>query len=295
MTLYRSDKSSSLIEQQQHQSSKATSKFNSFWSGIWNSVIVGGNKRTPIIPSCIINNLEIDDNESDHGYCSIPRTSVSSLPRTQCSASTSSSSGIVSDISQVESKQSAGEVINKFKSECDYFLNQLQQAVDVYVRPSMVSNILTINECFNLYQNIEKLVPVTRFMTNVLFSSNQSCLPNADMLKIVFDSFKTYLLGLPNAINLLSELTSQNEQFVEFLDNVSHHNSFKILDLLFMPLNFVKLMVEFLRGVQKIVDSESQNQNDANEQRFKLIIADLYECNFNRLRVNNLMLIIFYN
>jgi hypothetical protein len=34
----------------------------------------------------------------------------------------------------------------------------------------------------------------------------------------VFDSFKTYLLGLPNAIALLGELTSSNLTFVQFID-----------------------------------------------------------------------------
>jgi hypothetical protein len=139
------------------------------------------------------------DESIDYGYCSIPRTN--SIPNTKSLASDFGSSSAASSSSSiaVDSIKPAAavattarrhHVVVKFKSECDYFLAQIQQAIDVYVRPSIVLNILSISECLALYQNIEKLIPVTRFMQNVLCNSLEDCgdnLPNSDL---VSDRFK---------------------------------------------------------------------------------------------------------
>lgn len=37
-------------------------------------------------------------------------------------------------------------------------------------------------------------------------------------MKIAFDAFKTYLVGLPNAIKLLDNLAMKNEKFALFLE-----------------------------------------------------------------------------
>jgi hypothetical protein len=37
-------------------------------------------------------------------------------------------------------------------------------------------------------------------------------------MKIAFDAFKTYLVGLPNAIALLDSLTMKNDKFALFLE-----------------------------------------------------------------------------
>jgi hypothetical protein len=50
------------------------------------------------------------------------------------------------------------------------------------------------------------------------FDSSSNSFLNVESLQIVFSSFKTYLSGLPNAVDFLGYLTSQNNEFILFLE-----------------------------------------------------------------------------
>ena len=108
------------------------------------------------------------------------------------------------------------------KSNIESYLNDLQNAIQIYVRPCIVLEILSVHQSLDLYQNVEKLIPVTKFMLNVISTSCQNdkspVLPNAESINIVFDSYITYLNGLPKAIHMLSELTRSNQKFISFLE-----------------------------------------------------------------------------
>lgn len=136
---------------------------------------------------------------SDCGYYSIP---------------TSSKTSTISSVADLE----YSNPIN-FKTEIESFLSQIQQAIDTYVRPCMMLNVLAIEESLVLFQNIEKLIPVTKFLDNIINSTDNGS-GWYSSLKIVFDAFKVYLTGISNAINLLEELTLSNKKFINFI-NVS--------------------------------------------------------------------------
>lgn len=151
-----------------------------------------------------------EDTDIDHGYASIP-SSIQQSTTTSYSSLRSLKETHTHDIVTCT---------NSFKTEMENFLIDIQNGIEVYVRPSIVLNILSKEQCLDLYQNVEKLIPVTKFMLNIInsFDSNPSNFPNAESLKIVFASFKTYLCGMPNAVDLLGYLSCQNNNFILFLE-----------------------------------------------------------------------------
>ena len=64
------------------------------------------------------------------------------------------------------------------------FLSNMQHVIDTYVRPSAMLNVLSVEESLDLFQNIEKLVPVTRFVLNMVnsYEQNPSKLLNAELV-----------------------------------------------------------------------------------------------------------------
>ncbi|CAF1043896.1 unnamed protein product [Brachionus calyciflorus] len=165
------------------------------------------------------------------GYYSIPRTN------TATASSVSSTSDLGSNVD--------------FKEEINEFLSQIQQAIENYVRPSIMFKVLTIDESLILFQNVEKLIPVTKFLDNLINSIETNSNYNTS-LKIVFDAFKVYLNGLPQAVNLLEDLTISNDKFVKFIDNIGEVCSFKIMDFLFMPLKFIQSVIDYLKQFETI-------------------------------------------
>ena len=178
------------------------------------------------------------DNETvDYGYFSIPRTETNTKSFTSCSYSS-----LETAFSSGSSKHEQGEShLDDIKAQIESFLGNMQLLIDSYVRPSVMFKVLSVQQALDLYQNVEKLIPVTKFMLNIVNShqSNPNKLPNAELVRInfleinlffvlifvfyvkltlVFDSFKTYLNGLPNAIELLGELSTHYDKFIMFLE-----------------------------------------------------------------------------
>lgn len=198
------------------------------------------------------NYVDVDDLKRDHydlttdyGYFSIPATDserntltskINSTDKNEngcddenddlfqsLSYTTSSSISDFTDsfLSSNKKKDNHDKNNDLIKYKIEDFLYELQDAIQTYVRPCIVLKILSIQQCLDLYQNVEKLIPVSKFMLNIIGSLDQISLPNAESVNIVFESYKTYLDGLPKAICLLSELTKNNKMFISFL-NVSY-------------------------------------------------------------------------
>lgn len=96
---------------------------------------------------------KLDDDTIDYGYESIP-TSIRS-EKTSCSSlsslfsiSTNANAAITSDFIQLT---------NDIKNEMSTFLADIQTGVEIYVRPSVIFNIISKEECLKLYQNVEKV------------------------------------------------------------------------------------------------------------------------------------------
>ncbi len=64
-------------------------------------------------------------------------------------------------------------------------------------------------------------------------------------LKIVFETFETYLYGLPNAIKLLQDLLMYHEEFYLFLNALNESCKIVLFDFIFLPFKFIKLICSF--------------------------------------------------
>jgi hypothetical protein len=106
---------------------------------------------------------------------------LSSLPSSVISSSSSSS------LSLDELNQQAID-LDSIKFEIENFLNNMQLVIDVYVRPSAMLKILSVEQSLLLFQNIEKLVPVTRFILNMVnsYEQNTDKLPNAELVSLIY-------------------------------------------------------------------------------------------------------------
>jgi len=198
----------------------------------------------------------------DHGYTSDPNCVTKQTSSSSLSTSSSKSSGFC-DTEVHEQDQVKDDAINPFKAYLEAFIVNLQSGIEAYVRPSLVLNVLSQSECFVLYQNVEKLVPIAKFLLNIISQFESLSLVNVDSLNIVFTAFKTYLGGLTDAMDLLGRLTSQNDSFMLFLDSSS---AMPIVDFIFMPFSFVCRLVEFFEVA-----------NDGNK-KLSASIERLYEC-----------------
>ena len=86
------------------------------------------------------------DETIDHGYASIPTSVKSSVSSLSSISITNHSNN--NDLIQLSSN---------IKNEMSNFLLNIQNGIDVYVRPAIVLNIISKEECLQLYQNVEKV------------------------------------------------------------------------------------------------------------------------------------------
>lgn len=206
----------------------------------------------------------------DYGYHSIPRASSceSQISAKQSYSSLSTSSSKSSGFCEEETHTPCKDVISSFKADLENFIREIQCGIETYVRPSVVFNILSQLESFDLYQNVEKLIPVAKFLLNIIGQlDNNPCALNVDSMNLVLTTFKTYLSGLAKSIQFLHQLSTENDEFILFLEKLNDiHRSLPIFDFVFMPFNFVCSLIEFLEEVS----------NDDN--KLKSSVNELYVC-----------------
>ena len=143
----------------------------------------------------------------DYGYHSIPQES-------QLDSQTSL------DLSFDESIKAASTAFynnneqNNIEESVELFINKIQSLIEIYIRPLIALNILNKSEYLILFQNMEKLVPVTKYLLQNIIQNNDY---TNSSLKTVFETYETYLCGLPDAIKLLKDLLVYHEEFYLFL------------------------------------------------------------------------------
>ena len=162
----------------------------------FDSISSSNNQR--IVEEPFVSNMNCDnDNETvDYGYFSIPRTetnknSVNTKSLTSCSYS-SLDTACSFESNKKEANLSAHEqddgYLHDIRAQIEAFLGNMQSLIDSYVRPSVMFKVLSVQQALDLYQNVEKLIPVTKFMLNIVnsYQSNPNKLPNAELVKIIF-------------------------------------------------------------------------------------------------------------
>ena len=154
------------------------------------------------IIECVVTDNKTNETE-DYGYHSIPRES-------QLDSQTS----LTTSFEEINENDESIELTSQIsiQASVELFINKLQSLIEVYIRPLIALNILSKKEYLILFQNMEKLVPVSKYFYNVVVSNDYN-----SSLKIVFETFETYLCGLPNAIKLLQDLLVCHEEFYRFL------------------------------------------------------------------------------
>ena len=206
----------------------------------------------------------------DYGYYSIPRANSckSHISSTKQYTSLSSSSSKSSGFCEEETYIPCADAVSSFKADLENFIREIQCGIETYVRPSVALNILSQQESFDLYQNVEKLIPVAKFLLNIIGQIDSSSGAfNADSLNIILTAFKTYLSGLARSIEFLHHLTTENDEFILFLEKLNDiQRSLPIFDFIFMPFNFVCRLIEFLEEVSN------------EDNKIKSCVNELYEC-----------------
>jgi hypothetical protein len=161
------------------------------------------------------------DNKSndteDYGYHSIPQES-------QLDSQTSLVLSFDESIEAVSTAFYNNNEQTSIEESVELFINKLQSLIEVYIRPLIALNILNKHEYLVLFQNMEKLVPVTKYLLQNVIQNNDY---NNSSLKTVFETYETYLCGLPNAIKLLQNLLVYHEEFYLFLKVCFSNNNFK--------------------------------------------------------------------
>jgi hypothetical protein len=232
----------------------------------------------------------------DCGYYSIPTTDVSLHNRnlsmndddnndSLCGYSSSS----MSSLSSLDQYQTIDftSFVDLVQQDIEEFLFKMQDSIEIYVRPLINSNIVSRQECLFLYQNIEKLIPVTKYLLNMFTSlktlktdrTSSSFNTNSnDMLNIVFDTFKIYLNGLSKALLLLDSLTRRNDYFISFIEKLNGERDdetcFKIFDFLFLPMDFAQVMLSHMIRLRTFVPQS---------QKAAAIVNELKACKFLKL------------
>jgi hypothetical protein len=163
----------------------------------FDSISTSNNQK--IVEEPFVSNMNCDnDNETvDYGYFSIPRTetnknSVNTKSFTSCSYS-SLDTACSFESNKKEANLSAHEqeecdgYLDDIRAQIEAFLGNMQSLIDSYVRPSVMFKVLSVQQALDLYQNVEKLIPVSKFMLNIVnsYQSNPNKLPNAELVKII--------------------------------------------------------------------------------------------------------------
>lgn len=195
-----------------------------------------------VIDSCqkSVDEVSLDD----VGYHSMPTNSLASSKHSSTSSLATAESGFSSY------DEGSTNSISSFKASLEQFIGDLQHGIQAYVRPTTALNILNERENFMLYQNVEKLVPVAKFLLNVISQLENDSVISPESITIILNAFKTYVSGLPAAVEFLGKLTNVNESFVLFMEKLGGNMSLPIFDFIFMPFNFVCQLVEFFEEME---------------------------------------------
>ena len=143
----------------------------------------------PCMSDDLLSSERANDETIDYGYYSIPTTgsSASSRKHHASSFSTSSSSGIgkSGSVTSLESAVATSIVdLASTKHEIEQFLANMRLVIDTYVRPAAMLKILSAEQSLDLFQNIEKLIPISKFMLSIVnsYEQNPAKLPQADLV-----------------------------------------------------------------------------------------------------------------
>jgi hypothetical protein len=96
------------------------------------------------------------DVSTDNGYASLPG-SVQSTKTSYSSLDSLSTLSAPNKLASVLSAPDMCSYTSSIKSDIQTFLIEIQNGIEVFVRPSIMLNIMSKQECLDLFQNVEKV------------------------------------------------------------------------------------------------------------------------------------------
>lgn len=119
------------------------------------------------------------DLSTDNGYASLPE-SVQSTKTSYSSLDSLSTLSVPNKLASIWSAPNLCSYTSSIKSDIQTFLHEIQNGIEIFVRPSMVLNIMSKQECLDLYQNVEKVSNKKYLFVNFEHSINFfQCLVNS--------------------------------------------------------------------------------------------------------------------
>jgi hypothetical protein len=202
-------------------------------------------------------NIDRKMDSDDCGYYSIPRTDGSQPSLTsigQDNDFNNINSSIESSLHSLnvahEENISFDDLKQEILEKSEEFLSKIQVAIEAYVRPIMALKLISKSQYLRLFQNMEKLIPVTKFMFSIITQTDLNNFAlNLGKFNIVFETYETYVFGLPLAIQLFEELLRYNNEFNQFVRSNKDLLSIDLVEFLFLPFHFIRRICGLLNYV----------------------------------------------
>ncbi len=178
---------------------------------------------------------------------------------------------------EIVSKVYEREALRLIEIEKD-FINQLELGVQLYSRP-LKHYLISSTEHGKLFQNIEKILAISRYQLNRLQSLSDQTIVNHigqifhEKVQLICEAFTRYISGYTDACFQLKQLT-KCASFERFIHGNNSKN-FSIEQFLQIPLNHI----ENLANQLDILCCTCENGNDANYLLH--VLKELRQCSLN--------------
>ncbi|CAF4223474.1 unnamed protein product, partial [Didymodactylos carnosus] len=146
----------------------------------------------------------------------------------------------------------------------EMFIAQLDLGVQLYARP-LKHYLISSQEHSRLFQNIEKILAISRYQLNKLrLISNSTLVEHVGKLfyekvQIICEAFETYSHGYVEALYTLKQL-EKCSSFQRFIQNINNEHKLTLEQFLQIPLKHIETLSKHLDSLC----SNCQNPNDAN-------------------------------
>ncbi len=158
------------------------------------------------------------------------------------------------------------------------FINQLELGVQLYSRP-LKHYLISSTEHGKLFQNIEKILAISRYQLNRLQSLSERTIINHigqifhEKVQLICEAFTRYITGYTDACLQLKQL-NKCASFQRFISGGNKTN-FSIEQFLKIPINHI----ENLANQLDILCCTCENGNDANYLLH--VLKELRQCSLN--------------
>ncbi|XP_013382270.1 uncharacterized protein LOC106153048 [Lingula anatina] len=173
------------------------------------------------------------------------------------------------------SDQKRQQAIQKLIACEEIFTNSMHAGVQRYSRPLRHQNMTQLQHS-TMFQNVEKIVAISQYLVNQLHS-HQVSYPGEQFktqgyidavgsiyhnkISVVSESYETYCKGLPDAVQLLKQL-SANQEFAKFIQKqqIESIDGPDLLSFLHYPPEHLRQLLILLQSILSLTPLEHHDQ-----------------------------------